>query len=176
MKEIPKIEELEKVIKEIGNIRDRALVSFIYITGSRVSEVVKRFKVKDIKIEKANDRIFYVFRMYVQKRREKKEIYRMVGIPYEKNKLFIDCILDYINKCKLKDNKLLFEIDRKTVYRVVKKHFGFSPHYLRHTRATHLVSEYGFTPQELKEHIGWSDIRTTSIYTHLNWKNISNKL
>ena len=174
--EIPTLNELEQTIENIPNLRDRALCSLLYLTGARVSEIVRRFKVKEISVEKDGERLFYVFNIYIEKRREKKDIYRRVGIPYDKNKMFIDNIYNYIKKYRLKDTDNLFDIHRRTVHRIVKKHFGFRPHFLRHTRATHLTTLYGLSAQELQNYIGWSDIRTTAIYTHLNWKNVSHKL
>jgi len=175
-REVPTLIEIERKIKRIDNLRDKALISFLYLSGARVSEVVMKLKVKDIKIEKQEDRLFYIFHIYTEKRREKMDVYRRVGIPFDNNQVFLDIIINYINKHQLNNSDYLFDIHRRTAYRIVKKHFGFNPHFLRHTRVTHLTTMYGLNAQELLQYIGWSDIRTASVYTHLNWKDVSRKL
>lgn len=42
-----------------------------------------------------------------------------------------------------------------------------NPHYLRHSRATHLPEYYGVGGEELMFFMGWSDIRMSGTYVHL---------
>ena len=176
-KEILNQQELLNKLNQIDNVRDKALCSFLYLTGARVSEVVFRFKVKEIRVQRDKDRIFYIFNVYTEKRREHKDVYRSLGIPYEKYyKELIDTIIGYISRYRLKENDYLFEINRRTAYNITKKWLNVNPHFLRHTRATHLATLNNFTALELKEWFGWAKVETASIYTHLNWQNVSHKL
>lgn len=51
------------------------------------------------------------------------------------------------------------------------------PHYLRHCRATHLVSSYGMPESVLKVTMGWApQTRTPEKYLHLNWRDAAKYL
>ena len=171
---VPSLSKLKTSIDRIDNLRDKALSSFLYLTGSRVGEVVFRFKVKNLTIEKRGERLFYVFHMYVQKRRE--EFYRKVGIPYDNNEELMDNILNYIKRYRLTDEDYMFEIHQRTALRLVHKWFGFNTHFMRHVRITHLFSEFGFSEQEVKQFVGWKDTRPASTYIDLNWQQTADKL
>jgi len=176
MVEVQSVLQILNKIDRIDNIRDKALVSYLYLTGARISEVLFKVKIKDITVEKNDGRVFYVFYLYTEKRREKTDIYRKVGIPYDKNKDFIDIILGYIKRSGLVESSYLFDINRRTAHRLCVKWMGFHPHFLRHTRLTHLASMYGFNALELQQFAGWTNTNPASVYVHLNWKDLSNKL
>lgn len=50
------------------------------------------------------------------------------------------------------------------------------PHYLRHCRATHLVTDFGFNPFQLQQYLGWSSVLPAMVYVHLDWRSASNLL
>jgi integrase len=174
--DIPSILQLEEMIAKIDNIRDKAIISFLYLTGARVSEIVFKFKVKDLTIEKDANRQFFVFYIYTEKRREKTDIYRKVGIPYDKFKYLIDIIREYIKRTGLVESSYLSDVNRRTAHRICTKWMRFHPHYLRHIRLTHLASINGFNALELQQFAGWTNTNPASVYVHLNWKDISHKL
>lgn len=160
----------------IQNIQDKAFISFLYLTGARIGEVVRRFNVGNILIQKEQGQIIYIFRIYIEKKRTSSQGYRNVPIPYESYKEYIEAIKDYILVARIKDDMTLFPFSRVTGWKKCENWLGFNPHWLRHTRITHLVQEYGFTDQQLVAWTGWKDSRPASTYTHLNWKNLVQNL
>lgn len=71
-------------------------------------------------------------------------------------------------------------ISRVTAWRLIKKYSAMagisaevSPHWLRHSFATHLMS-HGAPIRVIQEMLGHSDIGTTQIYTHIDTKRLQN--
>lgn len=50
--------------------------------------------------------------------------------------------------------------------------FRLHPHYLRHCRLTHLVTEYDYNVVQLTQFAGWTDFKPATIYLQLNWRNL----
>jgi integrase len=50
------------------------------------------------------------------------------------------------------------------------------PHFLRHCRATHLVTTYNINPFELQRYMGWTTLAPAIIYVNLDWRNTANLL
>lgn len=153
-------------------IRDKALFEFMYSTGVRVSEVCN-LKIDNINIEENYCLIFG---------KGKKE--RI--IPFgEKAKEFL---IEYINKTRnsfnIKNKPYLFlskngdKLSRITIWKNLKKYGKLAglkknlyPHILRHTFATHLISN-GADIRFVQELLGHESILTTQIYTHLDTKTL----
>jgi len=150
------------------DIRDRALVSILYITGCRINEVLKRFRPKDIKKEVVKEKTYYIFKVYTEKKRHFKNFYRTIPINEKTEGDFIGNILDYIHIANIGDSEPLFNMTRQHGWNIVKRWLGFNPHHLRHIRNTHLAEYYGFTDQMLVRWNGWQDSRPASVYSHLS--------
>lgn len=170
-KNVPKIEEIMDIIRNIRNLEHKALCSFLYLTGCRISEVLKRFKPININLEKIDGKIVYILKVYTEKRRETH--YRDIPISYDGfQKELIDNILHYIKATNLKDNEPLFNFSRFKSYLLVKEYFGFYQHFLRDTRLTHLIFNKGFNEHQLKKFTGWKDTRPSSKYVHADWRDL----
>ena len=154
---------------EPAALRDRALLELMYACGLRASEAIG-LEVGDIDLERgfvrpygkgSKERIVPVgteaaaaVRNYLRSGRPK-----LVGSGTEK-KLFV--------------NQRGTGLTRQGLYKIIRGHAKragldgkMSPHTLRHTFATHLLSG-GCDLRSVQEMLGHADISTTQMYTHLS--------
>ncbi len=146
------IESIES--KSWLDLRDRALILFLYATGVRVSEAVNanREDLQDgwlrVRYGKGDkERVVPVARvaqlaieLYLRDRRDTKE-YLFVNYKRER-------------------------ISRISIFKITKKYLGVSPHVLRHSYATSLIIG-GADLRVVQELLGHSSLLTTQIYTHI---------
>ena len=178
---------LDKIIM-VDKLRDQALIVFCYLSGGRISELVKarkkgtRFnkyeypgvKKEQVKIEYYNDKAFVIlYQIPILKRRGTIPM-RNIPIPFEHDKDMASILLTYVGG--LKDDQALFPITRQRAWQLIRKHTGWFPHYFRHLRNTHLVTDYNFSSSHLKEFNGWASSRPADFYIHLNWKNVADRM
>ena len=171
----------------IIGMRNRALLEFIYSTGSRVSEV-EGLKLKDLDLGSSSALVFGKGRKYrtVYLNRNAKEwlkkyldirsqfIYSNKNMSYQQPE--VDFLPDrggylFLNRFGKKLNvRSIRNILAKSLTQanIGKK---ISPHGLRHSFATHLLQE-GAGIREIQELLGHENIATTQIYTHLNIKKL----
>ena len=150
-------------------LRDRALLEVMYGCGLRASEVVG-LEVTDVDIQRgfvraqgkgSKERIVPLgrqaaaaVRRYLQSGRPD-----LVGARTE-SKLFV--------------NQRGGALTRQGLYKIIQRHARaagldgkMSPHTLRHTFATHLLSG-GCDLRSVQEMLGHADVSTTQLYTHLS--------
>lgn len=172
---LPKVitaEEINIILSENLNKREKVILELLYGCGLRVSELVN-LKIHDIDISAkylqctgkgSKERIvpigskaLHAIKMYTKER---------------------DFILQKTRKTS--KNLLLTEegknITRQEVYNFIHKlgekiHKSISPHTLRHTFATHLL-ENGADLRVVQELLGHSDVSTTQLYTHISKKRL----
>lgn len=149
--------------------RDRAMLELMYACGLRVSEITN-LEVSDVDFEEgilrargkgAKERIVPVGRQALLAMR----VYMRAG-----------------RRVLVKDRaqRFLFvnfrggQLTRQGLYKIVRKHAvsaglaeQMSPHTLRHTFATHLLSG-GCDLRSVQEMLGHADVATTQTYTHLS--------
>lgn len=168
------IEEVEKLLQAPNltdplGIRDRAMLELLYASGLRVSELVGT-KIQDVDLQ--------VGFIRVMGKGSKERIVPLGGKA-------IEWIGKYIQKVRPKlagdaQSPYLFLTDRRT--RLSRQEFWYrlkryaaaakikkeiSPHTLRHSFATHLLSN-GADLRIVQEMLGHADISTTQIYTHID--------
>jgi site-specific recombinase XerD len=185
-------EQLLYSIQQLDNLRDAALVSFIYLTGCRISEVVG--KVKDKAYSKViNETSLDILPLKVEDVvRQTDDIILIQNVPCLKhrNKLprrniplklsshddrpFIDIFMAYFNT--LAPGQSLFDITRQRCWQIINKKLGLYTHFLIHERCTELVAKRGLTDLYLKQLRGWKDTRPAEIYAHLKWQDLAEKL
>ena len=168
------VEEIEKILNCIkGNsiieIRDSAILSLLYSSGIRVSELIN-LQLSDIFLEEDYIKIIG---------KGNKE--RLVPIGGKAKKKLIY----YIQKTRMNLNKMsskgyVFlsyrskQLTRMAVFNIIKKYTllsgiskKVSPHTFRHSFATHML-EGGADLRIVQELLGHENINTTEIYTHLD--------
>jgi len=148
--------------------RNKAMLELLYATGLRISELVN-LKINDINFNECYVRVF-------GKGKKERIVpiadvalkYLSIYINEYRNKILNGTISDYLfisNNLKNISRQGFFKILKKEVDRVgIKK--NVSPHVLRHSFATHLLS-HGANLRIIQELLGHEDISTTEIYAHL---------
>jgi integrase/recombinase XerD len=154
-------------------VRDRALLELMYASGLRASETIS-LEVSDVDVDHwivratgkgSKERLVPVggkaiaaVRVYLRSGRP-----RLVNSP-EERKLFL--------------NFRGGTLTRQGLYKIVLRHAKsagladrMSPHTLRHSFATHLLSG-GCDLRSVQEMLGHADLSTTQLYTHLSGEEI----
>ena len=168
-KRLPKFityDELNRLLENADNYRDKLIIKFLFYTGVRVSELIK-IKKSDIIFEEG------FVKVYGKGGKE-----RIVPIPKE----LLNELKDYINKINTEN---IFPLSSRQVERIIKniaKKAGINkkvtPHVLRHSLATTLLSK-GVDIRYIQEILGHSSLNITQIYTHVvpnQLKEIYNKV
>jgi|Deesub1362B_J571_1020462.scaffolds.fasta_scaffold01212_3 integrase/recombinase XerD len=159
------IEEVRTLIEHTGRPRDRALILLLFATGLRVSEIVS-LKIGDVDFKRG------IIRVY----RHKSELESEIPVADFALLSLREAINTYIRKdenAPLFQNKYGEQLSIRSVQKILQnaaKRAGInkkvSPHILRHTYATFLLSK-GFNLAEIQELLGHASIRTTRIYSHV---------
>lgn len=174
-KKLPKvmtIEEINKILSENLNKKEKVIVELLYGCGLRVSELVD-LKITDLDMngkylrcigKGSKERIVPIGSMALKAIKN-----------YNKEREFI------LQKSGKNIKNLLLtpdgkKITRQEVYIFIhslgtKIHKSISPHTLRHSFATHLL-ENGADLRVVQELLGHSNVATTQLYTHISKKRL----
>ncbi len=135
-------------------LRDYALILFLYASGARISECLA------LKREDIDGDWLYI-------RHAKGEKERIVPIA----SVAKDAIEVYLNELS-SENEFVWcnykgtTLSRISAYKISQKYLGVSPHVLRHSYATSLISG-GADLRVVQELLGHASLLTTQIYTHV---------
>ena len=155
-------DEIKNALKLIDRttwigLRDYALILFLYATGTRISECLF------LKREDIQDEWLYV-------RHAKGDKERIVPIA----QIAITAINEYVKEFDKTYEEFIWlnykgnQLSRISAYKITQKYLGVSPHVLRHSYATALISG-GADLRVVQELLGHSSMLTTQIYTHLDF-------
>jgi len=160
--------EAPKADDPIGS-RDKAILEFLYATGTRVSELVS-LNLSNV------DLVQGFVKVYGKGAKE-----RIIPVGEKAKKALTDYIDNYrrlLLKGRQSENALFLNrfgqrLTARSVRNIIDKYVDMvainqkvSPHMLRHTFATHLL-EGGARLRSVQEMLGHVKLSTTQVYTHL---------
>lgn len=166
-------EEVRKLLDSIKNPKHKFMISFMYGSGLRVSELLN-IKVKDLVLDKGYG--------YVRNGKGGKD--RLMIIPDRLR----EQLKGIIKLLELSDEDLIFTSERgkkysvRTIQVIVRKAAKLAQlenwkeihsHTLRHSFSTHLIS-HGNSVSEIQSLLGHKSPETTMIYVHLASPNLIN--
>jgi len=171
------IQEINKLIEappkdKLQGIRDKVILEILYGTGIRVSELVG-LNINDIDLIEKTIRVFG--------KGSKERILPLSNPCINAIYNYLDVRKIYNKKSgfKLKNDKALLlnrfggRLTARSIRRVINKYMKItglnkkiSPHVLRHSFATHLLSG-GADLRSVQELLGHESLSTTQIYTHI---------
>ncbi len=168
-KNLPKFlsyKEIEDSLKFIDRSswigkRDYALILFLYASGTRISECLELSRA-DIEGE------------WLHVRHAKGEKERIVPIA----KVAIEAIEDYLEELSFEksfvwSNYQGTKLSRISAYKITQKYLAVSPHVIRHSYATSLITG-GADLRVVQELLGHASLLTTQIYTHIQKQDLQN--
>jgi integrase/recombinase XerC len=158
------LEEVNKLLGVIDKARDAALFELLYSSGIRVSEAVK-LNLSDLDLAEGEVRVMG---------KGSKERISLMG------RQAVKALARYIKERNKGESKAVFlnrsgsRLTARSIERLIKfyaKAAGIdkplTPHTLRHTFATHLLSG-GADLRTVQELLGHSSLSTTQVYTHIS--------
>jgi len=181
-KKLPKYlnyEETEKLLNAFDNnnylgLRNSCILELLYSTGIRVSEITS-IKVKDISLTEKSikitgkgnkERIVY----FGSKCLELIDKYLKKSRPQLNTKNIDNLFLSKTGRV-INDREIRKIVDDASKIAGIK--IKISPHVLRHTFATHMLSD-GADLRSVQELLGHENLSTTQIYTHISNEKIRN--
>ena len=181
-KKLPKylnFEDTEKLLNAFDNnnyigLRNSLILEMLYSTGMRVSEI-SSLKLKDISLSNKSIRV-------TGKGNKERIVYfgtcclnllnEYLKKSYNKlNKNNIEYLFLSKTGKKINDREIRFIIDDAA--KIAGIEIKISPHVLRHTFATHMLTD-GADLRSVQELLGHENLSTTQIYTHLTNEKIRN--
>jgi integrase len=173
--------ELEELMRNAKNPRDKALMGFIIESGARIGEILN-IRIKDIVHE--NNPPHFIVKLegktgprninIIEHFRELSEWLSVHPLNNEKD--FKDKPL-WVNLQR--DNKNMTYASARSIIKNIAKPLGLlektNPHNFRHTWATHRIQE-GWTNEEVGAFLGWTKNSTmASVYVHTDGSEVLNK-
>jgi integrase len=165
--EILTLEEIRKIILSIGSIRYRAMISLLYDSGCRPSELLN-LHLRDVIFD--DDGLIVFFNGKTGSRRVR------IITTLDSDK-FLKEYLEF-NSLDLIFGRMSIERLNQIVKESAQKiwiHKRVYSYIFRHSRATHLAKY--LTEQQLKVYLGWSmSSKMVSVYVHLSGRDMDQRV
>lgn len=157
--------EMEKMRKACDNVRNLALVDFLYATGCRVSEVV-RLDISDVDFEKMEC-------IVLGKGNKERKMY-LTEVAAMHLQEYLNNREDSCEALFVGRGKRLGKNGIETIIKGLGKMAGVEnahPHRYRRTLATNLLDR-GMNIQDVAAILGHADLKTTQIYCYISQTNV----
>lgn len=150
------IEQFLEERNRIGNVNHQALFDLLFLTGFRISEVVRVLKKRDIDLTN--------IRASVRTLKNKKETHRQVSFLPRAGDFssVIESFSVYISR--LDPETIVWDFSRQTAWKYCKKYFDCTDHSFRHSNAIIASRDYRLPPENLRVRYGWSKIQSAEPY------------
>ena len=167
------VDEIRSVLdSNIGSdfeaIRNKLIIELLYSTGIRRAELIN---LKLIDVDFGKNQIKVLGKLNKERYIPLLENIKNTILLYLKKRECLELIQDEFYLILTRKGKKIYN---SLVYRIVKNYFSKvsakvkkSPHILRHSFATHLLSN-GADLNSVKELLGHSSLASTQVYTHNN--------
>jgi integrase len=170
-------DKLKEFFNECPEPYWKRIAQGLYYTGCRAGELIK-IQNQHITIDKDNPD-FLSIKIFTEKNphspvryipiNTKKEPQAMEVFPINPNSL--DYSFPSYNPTILPESYL--RVMRKKLNEFFP---GFAPHYFRHCRLTHMITEFDFNDYELVKYAGWSDSKPAKWYVSLKTTDLQKKM
>jgi len=168
-------EDVKKMLNYAKNLEERAIISFLWLTAARVSEMLA-VKLHDVYITPSTLKISIPTLKKVRHEEQKfKMLFRTLEFPTNgENSFFVDILINYYRyrKQEALEGEPLFDRSRRYITKVINKvslaAYGvrLSAHHIRHARLSYLAFR-GYSAWQLKYIKGAADLRSVEEYVHI---------
>lgn len=157
-------DEVKKLIDSTDNLKSRLIISLLYSSGLRVSELVN-LKVDDLNLDEHTGWV----------RRGKGSKDRLFSLSSSLGQELREYLAGKNHKFVFAKEKALTTRNIQKIIKGTKERAGINkkvtPHTLRHSFATHLL-EQGTDIRLIQQLLGHSSLSTTQLYTHISSEQI----
>lgn len=170
----------------------RTFFKFLYLYGCRTTEALN-CQVQDLRRESMEGKDLLVAELLTLKNRKYKRRSLPALMQGVEREMALD-ILEYVGRAA--PEYYLFGFNRQKAYNhisqqritvraiveeprreiVTLENFRLYPHFLRHCRASHLVSLHGYNEVDLMRFMGWTDPSLSAVYVRLDWKDLARSM
>ena len=175
-------DELQSLLNACKNLRDKALISILWDSGIRASELLQ---LKVLDFQKSSDGLYATLNIQEGSKNYKQRTVILTGDSVVLVPQYIEFLKDFL-KDKFRDDGFLFigigkekpgenlnYDDLRSLVQKIAKRSGIqkpiSPHLFRHSAATRMASE-SLPVQVFTKQMGWSSNKMADNYTHLDSK------
>lgn len=201
--QVPSLRLFRRAVDEIPSRRDRNLVKTLYLSCSRISELVSKvsegdthsrgygreltYSIQDYEIPAVPEpRVEKALVLKIRVAKRKAAVFKQAAIPT--SSVFEPWCLDIMQHLVKQKGEPMFPFTRQVAWHILRKNLcpldpKIHPHSLRHYRLTHLAEYYGFDQLDLLTLSGWTasggmgrGAAMLDTYLHLDWKRYFSKL
>ena len=152
-------QEVGHIIEEMDTPGMKALVAFLYLYGTRISEALKLER-KDFVILKKGLKV----NIHQEKKRTGSPLLYSHQLTVRGPSPYVHYIVDHLGM--VSEGKI-WPISRTTAWRKIHRVIPISPHFFRHTRASRLAEQTD-NPFVLVDWFGWANANPAARYIQMS--------